>query len=103
MSRFRYYGSTDTNPGVMRRLVLALLLFAAITGTASAAPVVGIANDPVGAGYWLVANDGAVLAYGGATFYGSMAGKSLAAPVVGIAPTRTGKGYWLVGTDGGIF
>jgi hypothetical protein len=54
-------------------------------------------------GYWLVARDGGVFAFGAAAFYGSMGGKPLNEPVVGIAGTGDGGGYWLVAADGGIF
>ena len=37
-----------------------------------------------GKGYWEVASDGGVFAFGDAAFYGSMGGKPLNAPVVGI-------------------
>jgi hypothetical protein len=65
-------------------------------------PVVGIARAP-GGGYWLVAGDGGLFAFGGAGFFGSMGGRTLARPVVGLTPTSTGQGYWEVATDGGIF
>ena len=54
-------------------------------------------------GYWEVAADGGIFAFGAAQFYGSMGGKPLNAPIVGIATTATGKGYWEVASDGGIF
>ncbi|MHB1763455.1 MAG: hypothetical protein ACYCS4_12085, partial [Acidimicrobiales bacterium] len=54
-------------------------------------------------GYWEVASDGGVFAFGDAQFYGSMGAKSLAAPVVGIASTPDGRGYWEVASDGGVF
>ncbi|HWE54168.1 MAG TPA: protease pro-enzyme activation domain-containing protein [Acidimicrobiales bacterium] len=54
-------------------------------------------------GYWLVAADGGVFSYGGATFYGSTGGIALARPVVGMAATPDGRGYWLVASDGGVF
>jgi hypothetical protein len=56
-----------------------------------------------GGGYWLVASDGGVFAYGDAVFYGSTGGTTLNQPIVGIAPSDTGHGYWLVAADGGIF
>jgi hypothetical protein len=54
-------------------------------------------------GYWLVASDGGIFAFGDAHFYGSTGGVALASPFVGIAATPDGKGYWLVASDGGIF
>jgi subtilase family serine protease len=56
-----------------------------------------------GKGYWLVASDGGIFAYGDAHFYGSTGGITLNKPVVGMAATPDGKGYWLVASDGGIF
>ena len=54
-------------------------------------------------GYWEVASDGGIFAFGGAPFYGSMGGKPLNQPIVGIASTPTGTGYWEVASDGGLF
>ncbi len=54
-------------------------------------------------GYWTVATDGGIFAFGQARFYGSMGGKPLNKPVVGMAPTGDGNGYWMDATDGGIF
>ncbi|HVA02397.1 MAG TPA: hypothetical protein VMU64_01515 [Acidimicrobiales bacterium] len=68
-----------------------------------AAPAVGIASTPDGQGYWLVASDGGVFAFGTAAFDGSMGGRRLAAPIVGISSTPDGHGYWLVAADGGLF
>jgi hypothetical protein len=56
-----------------------------------------------GAGYWLVAADGGIFSFGGATFAGSTGGLRLNRPVVGMASTPSGRGYWLVASDGGIF
>ncbi|MGC8464877.1 MAG: matrixin family metalloprotease [Acidimicrobiales bacterium] len=66
-------------------------------------PVVSIATDAGGQGYWLASADGSVTTSGNAQFYGSMVGKALNSPIVGIAATPDGKGYWLVAADGGIF
>jgi uncharacterized repeat protein (TIGR01451 family) len=65
--------------------------------------VVGIASSTDGGGYWEVASDGGVFAFGDAQYYGSEAGKPLGHPVVGIASTADGGGYWEVASDGGIF
>ncbi len=67
------------------------------------APVVGIATNPQGTGYWLTGADGGVFAFGDAHFFGSTGALTLAKPVVGVAPTPSGKGYWLVASDGGVF
>ncbi len=77
------------------------------------APVVGIAASTTG-GYWLVASDGGIFAFGGAPFKGSMGNRHLVSPVVGITSssglTRNsasersgGPGYWMVAADGGVF
>ena len=66
-------------------------------------PVVGIAATPTGQGYWLVAADGGIFAYGDAVFDGSTGAIHLNQPVVGIAPYGNDAGYWLVAKDGGIF
>jgi hypothetical protein len=54
-------------------------------------------------GYWVATSGGAVHAYGGAKFHGSMSRRKLAAPIVAIVATPGMKGYWLVGADGGVF
>jgi hypothetical protein len=56
-----------------------------------------------GNGYWEVASDGGIFAFGDAKFHGSMGGIPLNKPVVGVAPTPDGNGYWEVASDGGIF
>src|ERR1700730_7307873 len=68
-----------------------------------AAPIVGMAATPSGAGYMLVATDGGVFAFGDAAFRGSMGGRALAAPIVGMTVTPSGGGYFLVASDGGVF
>jgi cell wall-associated NlpC family hydrolase len=66
-------------------------------------PVVATLADHSRGGYWLVASDGGVFAYGDTHFYGSTGGIALNQPIVGIAQTPDDKGYWLVARDGGIF
>jgi N-acetylmuramoyl-L-alanine amidase len=73
-----------------------------LAGVRLAAPIVGMAASPDGNGYWLVASDGGVFAFG-APYFGSMGGKPLAAPIVGMAASPDGNGYWLVASDGGVF
>ncbi len=55
-------------------------------------------------GVWVVASDGGVGAYNGATFHGSLPDDAIIpnAPVVAIVPHGAG-GYWLVGADTGVF
>ncbi len=54
-------------------------------------------------GYWEVASDGGLFAFGDASFYGSMGGQPLNQPIVGLAATPDGHGYWEVASDGGLF
>jgi hypothetical protein len=58
---------------------------------------------PQATGYWLVASDGGIFAFGDAQFYGSTGAMTLNKPIVGMTATPDGKGYWLVASDGGIF
>ncbi len=66
-------------------------------------PIVGMSPTSTGLGYWLVASDGGIFAFGDAQFYGSMGGRSLNKPITGMSVTPTGGGYWLVASDGGMF
>ena len=66
-------------------------------------PIVGMAQTVDGGGYWMVAADGGIFAYGDAGFYGSAGNLALNQPIVGMASTADGKGYWLVAADGGTF
>jgi hypothetical protein len=67
------------------------------------APIVGMAATPDGKGYWLVAADGGIFAFGDAEFHGSMGNKHINGPIVAMAATDDGDGYWLAGSDGGIY
>jgi len=62
-----------------------------------------MAATPDGRGYWEVASDGGIFAFGDAAFEGSEGGQHLNAPLVGMAITPHGKGYWEVASDGGSF
>ena len=66
-------------------------------------PIVGMASTPDGGGYWEVASDGGLFAFGDAGFFGSEGGRHLDHPIVGIAAPPDGGGYWEVASDGGIF
>jgi hypothetical protein len=66
-------------------------------------PVVGMSPTADGEGYWLVAADGGIFAFGNARYYGSTGAMTLNKPIVGMAVTPDGAGYWLVASDGGIF
>ena len=66
------------------------------------------------AGYWLVASDGGIFAFGNAGYFGSIPGAglnpagsglphSLDAPIVGMVPSSDGGGYFMVASDGGVF
>jgi hypothetical protein len=62
-----------------------------------------MAITPTGKGYWLVARDGGIFAFGDAEFYGSTGAIRLNSPIVGMASTPLGDGYWMTAQDGGIF
>jgi ribosomal protein L24E len=64
-------------------------------------PVQSLVPTRTGQGYWLVASDGGIFAFGDAAFKGSMGATKLNKPVVGMV--RYGDGYLMVAADGGIF
>jgi len=75
---------------------------------------VGITPTASRSGYWLVASDGEIFAFGNAGYYGSIPGnglgpagsglpRSLNAPIVGMVPSSDGGGYFMVASDGGVF
>ncbi len=73
------------------------------TATTLDAPAVAMARTPDGKGYWLAGTNGAINAFGSATFLGSAEGLPLNRPVEGMAATPDGGGYWMSASDGGIF
>ncbi len=89
----------------LRRALIALIVLA-LTGltpmlsSGGAVPAGAAESSP---GYWMVASDGGIFAYGGAKFFGSTGAIKLNMPIVGMAATPSGNGYWLVASDGGIF
>jgi Squalene-hopene cyclase C-terminal domain len=78
-------------------------LGAVVTATYTGEPSFGVSSTIASQGYWLVAADGGVFAYGDAAFEGSHGGAPLNRPIVGMAATSDGGGYWLVAADGGVF
>jgi hypothetical protein len=79
------------------------LNFGDMAGHALNLPVVGMSPTSDGIGYWLVASDGGIFAFGDAAFFGSMGGTPLNKAIVGMTGTPDKGGYWMVATDGGIF
>ena len=71
--------------------------WAIIRGTKS----VAMAASPTDGGYWLVAADGGLFAFGDAGFFGSMGSVRLNRPVSAVVPGDAG--YLMVGEDGGAF
>ncbi|MGH9099827.1 MAG: hypothetical protein ACRDV8_06305, partial [Acidimicrobiales bacterium] len=67
-------------------------------------PVSAVAAMPTGAGYLLVATNGGVFTFGGATsrYYGSLGDQRLTRPVVGIATLYDARGYWLADSGGKV-
>ena len=60
-------------------------------------------NEQSPQGYWFVAADGGIFAFGNARFFGSTGNLRLNRPIVGMAASPSGNGYWLTAADGGIF
>jgi hypothetical protein len=56
---------------------------------------------PSGRGYWLVASEGGIFAFGDAGFRGSLGAVKLNKPITGMV--RFADAYLMVGEDGGIF
>ena len=94
--------AADTDQGVFAAGDAAF--HGSMRGQPLAHPIVGMAADATGDGYWLVASDGGVFTFGGTRFFGSTGTIALASPDRRRgAPTPTGRGYWLVASDGGVF
>src|SRR2546429_6384735 len=62
-----------------------------------------MAAPPSGQGYWLVASDGGIFAFGDAVFRGSTGAMHLNKPVVGIRAMPDSSGYTMAASDGGAF
>ena len=69
------------------------------------APIVGMVPSVDDGGYFLVASDGGVFAFGDATFAGSCPGQPGGCSGAGVAvmPDASGKGYWLVTITGHVY
>jgi hypothetical protein len=68
------------------------------------APVVGIVPTADGRGYYLIAADGGVFAFGDATYEGgcySIGGCS--SGIVSVVPDASGQGYWLISNLGVVY
>ena len=65
------------------------------------APIVGMVPSADGGGYFMVASDGGVFAFGDANFEGSCPGiGGCAGTAVAVMPDASGNGYWLVTKPG---
>jgi hypothetical protein len=64
-------------------------------------------NEQTGQGYWFVAADGGIFAFGDAPFFGSVPGVLNGSlpnkPIVGMPSSPTGAGYRMAASDGGVF
>ncbi len=68
------------------------------------APIVGMVPTFTGRGYFMVASDGGVFAFGDAKFKGSCPGiGGCTGAAVAVMPDRTGNGYWLVTSLGSVY
>jgi hypothetical protein len=68
------------------------------------APIVGIVPSRDGGGYFMVASDGGVFAFGDAYFAGSCPGiGGCSGAAVDVMPDSTGNGYWIVTSTGNVY
>jgi hypothetical protein len=68
------------------------------------APIVGMVPSTDGGGYFMVASDGGVFAFGDARFEGSCPGiGGCLGAAVAVVPDATGNGYWVVTTIGAVY
>jgi PKD repeat protein len=69
-----------------------------------AAPIVAMVPSTDGAGYFMIASDGGIFAFGDARFAGSCPGiGGCAGPAVAVMPDASGNGYWLVTSTGNVY
>jgi hypothetical protein len=68
------------------------------------APIVGMVPSADGGGYFMVASDGGVFAFGDAKFEGSCPGiGGCSGAAVAVMPDASGNGYWLVTATGHVY
>jgi hypothetical protein len=68
------------------------------------APIVGMVPSSDGGGYFMVASDGGVFAFGDARFEGSCPGRGgCTGAAVAVVPDASGNGYWLVTQSGSVY
>ena len=68
------------------------------------APIVGIVPSSDGGGYFMVASDGGVFAFGDAHFAGSCPGVGgCAGAAAAVVPDASGNGYWLITRTGNVY
>ncbi len=68
------------------------------------APIVGMVPSHDGGGYFMVASDGGVFAFGDARFEGSCPGiGGCRGAAVAVVPDATGNGYWVVTSTGAVY
>ncbi len=68
------------------------------------APIVAIVPSADGGGYFMVAADGGVFAFGDATFAGSCPSiGTCPGSAVSVLPDTSGRGYWLVTSAGDVY
>jgi hypothetical protein len=77
------------------------------TPTTAAPTTTTTAAEPVARGYWMLQGDGAVVAFGAATSYGSTRNSCWSTPAncdlsLELAPSAGGRGYWIVQRSGRI-
>ena len=68
------------------------------------APIVGLVASADGGGYFMVASDGGVFAFGDARFAGSCPGiGGCSGTAVAVMPDSSGNGYWVVTQTGHVY
>jgi hypothetical protein len=66
-------------------------------------PIMAIVPSAKGRGYFLVARDGGVFAFGDAKFTGSLPSEGIKGSVVAVTPTYDGGGYYVLTSSGKVY